>query len=141
MRNRLYAGLFAISLTLALACGCVTASASGLETEGTVMTEAEAAQDQAAADAAQTETEAALLKPESVTGDTSLEAQYPTIESQVEQQLATLSRLSAEDLENMINSYNRQINLSVLDIKNSMKDSSTLSQTDDATMAMVASSV
>ena len=56
---------------------------------------------------------------------------------EVEQQLATLSKLSVSELENMITSYNRQINLSVRDIANSMKDSSTLTKTDDATMAMV----
>ncbi|MBP3873775.1 MAG: OadG family protein, partial [Lachnospiraceae bacterium] len=37
----------------------------------------------------------------------------------------------------MITSYNRQINLSVRDIANSMKDSSTLTSMDDSTMAMV----
>ena len=137
MRKRFYAGLIALSLSLSLSLGCMSVFASGDETEGAPMTEAEAGQMQAAAGETEAETEADLLKPESVTGDTALEAQYPTIEKQVEQQLATLSRLSVDDLENMIGSYNRQINLSVLDIKNSMEDASTLTDVDDATMAMV----
>ena len=137
MRKRFYAGLIALSLSLSLSLGCMSVFASGDETEGAPMTEAEAGQMQAAAGETEAETEADLLKPESVTGDTALEAQYPTIEKQVEQQLATLSRLSVDDLENMIGSYNRQINLSVLDIRNSMKDASTLTDVDDATMAMV----
>ena len=137
MRKRFYAGLIALSLSLSLSLGCMSVFASGDETEGAPMTEAEAGQMQAAAGETEAETEADLLKPESVTGDTALEAQYPTIEKQVEQQLATLSRLSVDDLENMIYSYNRQINLSVLDIRNSMKDASTLTDVDDATMAMV----
>lgn len=137
MRKRFYAGLIALSLSLSLSLGCMSAFASGSETEAAPMTEAEAGQAQTAATETEAETEADLLKPESVTGDSALEAQYPTIEKQVEQQLATLSRLSTTDLENMINSYNRQINLSVLDIENSMEDSSTLTSVDDATMAMV----
>ncbi len=137
MRKRFYAGLIALSLSLSLSLGCMSVFASGDETEGALMTEAEAGQMQAAAGETEAETEADLLKPESVTGDTALEAQYPTIEKQVEQQLATLSRLSVDDLENMIGSYNRQINLSVLDIRNSMEDASTLTDVDDATMAMV----
>ena len=137
MRKRFYAGLIALSLSLSLSLGCMSVFASGDETEGALMTEAAAGQTQTAAAETEAETEADLLKPESVTGDTSLEAQYPTIEKQVESQLATLSRLSAGELENMINTYNRQINLSVLDIKNSMKDSSKLTQTDGATMSMV----
>ena len=137
MRKRFYAGLIALSLSLSLSLGCMSAFASGSETEAAPMTEAEAGQAQTAATETEAETEADLLKPESVTGDSALEAQYPTIEKQVEQQLATLSRMSTTDLENMINSYNRQINLSVLDIENSMEDSSTLTSVDDATMAMV----
>ena len=137
MRKRFYAGLIALSLSLSLSLGCLSAFASGDETEGALMTEAAAGQTQTAAAETEAETEADLLKPESVTGDTALEAQYPTIEKQVEQQLATLSRLSVDDLENMIGSYNRQINLSVLDIRNSMEDASTLTDVDDATMAMV----
>ena len=137
MRKRFYAGLIALSLSLSLSLGCMSAFASGSETEAAPMTEAEAGQAQTAATETEAETEADLLKPESVTGDSAMEAQYPTIEKQVEQQLATLSRLSTTDLENMINSYNRQINLSVLDIENSMEDSSTLTSVDDATMAMV----
>ena len=137
MRKRFYAGLIALSLSLSLSLGCMSAFASGSETEAAPMTEAEAGQAQTAAIETEAETEADLLKPESVTGDSALEAQYPTIEKQVEQQLATLSKLSTTDLENMINSYNRQINLSVLDIENSMEDSSTLTSVDDATMAMV----
>ena len=133
MRKRFNAGLLAAALTLSLSFGCVTVFASGTEADTTQMTEDGAV----VPDTAAGETEADLLEPESVTGDSSLEAQYPTIEKQVESQLTTLSKLSAEDLENMINSYNRQINLSVLDIKNSMKDSSTLTEADDSTMAMV----
>ncbi|HCI74429.1 MAG TPA: hypothetical protein DHV42_07850 [Lachnospiraceae bacterium] len=48
-----------------------------------------------------------------------------------------LSSMSVEDIEKMIQTYNRQINLSVRDLSNSMKDSSTLTEHDDTTMAMV----
>ena len=137
MRKRLFAALLAASLTLSVSIGCMTAFASQTEADGTQTTEAEAALASSAADETEAETEADLLEPESVTGESSLEAQYPSIEKQVEQQLATLSKLSVSELENMITSYNRQINLSVRDIANSMKDSSTLTKTDDATMAMV----
>ena len=138
MRKRIYAALLAGVLTLSLSSGCLTAFASQTEEGSTQLTEAESIQTAPAAEGeTEAETQAELLKPESVTGDTALEAQYPTIEAQVEQQLATLSRLSADELENMINSYNRQLNLSVLDIKNSMKDSSALNEVDDSTMAMV----
>ena len=158
MRKRFYAGLIALSLSLSLSLGCLSAFASGDETEGALMTEA-AGQAQTVAVETEAETEADLLKPESVTGDTVMEAQYPAIEKQVEQQLSTLSGMSVGNLENiekqveqqlstlsgmsvgnlenMINGYNRQINLSVLDIRNSMEDSSTLTEVDDATMAMV----
>lgn len=140
MRKRIYAALLTAVLTLSLSFGCVSALAS--ETEGdstqTALTEGSGA---AAADETEAEsegtTEVPLLEPESVTGDTSLVSQYPTIEAQVEQQLKTLSGLSVEELEKMITSYNRQINLSVRDIANSMKDSSTMTPTDDGTMAMV----
>ena len=135
MRKRIYAALLTAVLTLSLSSGCMMAFASETEADSTLQTESEAVQ--AAASETEAETEAHLLEPESVTGDTALEAQYPTIEAQVEQQLATLSRLSASDLEDMITSYNRQINLSVRDIANSMKDSSTLTSMDDSTMAMV----
>ena len=137
MRKRLFAALLAASLTLSVSIGCMTAFASQTEADGTQTTEAEAALASSAADETEAETEADLLEPESVTGESSLEAQYPSIEKQVEQQLATLSKLSVSELENMITSYNRQINLSVRDSANSMKDSSTLTKTDDATMAMV----
>ena len=137
MRKRFFAAWLAASLTLSVSIGCMTAFASQTEADGTQTTEAEAALASSAADETEAETEADLLEPESVTGESSLEAQYPSIEKQVEQQLATLSKLSVSELENMITSYNRQINLSVRDIANSMKDSSTLTKTDDATMAMV----
>ena len=138
MRKRIYAALLAGVLTLSLSSGCLTAFAAQTEAGSTQLTEAESIQTAPAADGeTESETQAELLKPESVTGDTALESQYPTIEAQVEQQLATLSRLSVDELERMINTYNRQINLSVLDISNSMKDSSELNEVDDTTMAMV----
>ena len=130
MRKRIYMALLAAVLTLGLPVGCMTASASQTEANESVQTEQEEG-------GAAGETETSLLEPESVKGDTSFEDQYPTIEAQVEQQLSTLSKLSADEVEDMINGYNRQINLSVLDIKNSMDDASTLTEDDDATMAMV----
>ena len=130
MRKRIYMALLAAVLTLGLPVGCMTASASQTEANESVQTEQEEG-------GAAGETETSLLEPESVTGETSFEDQYPTIEAQVEQQLSTLSKLSADEVEDMINGYNRQINLSVLDIKNSMDDASTLTEDDDATMAMV----
>lgn len=140
MRKRIYAALLAAVFTLSLSIGGVGALAAETEAGGTQLTESEGAPALAAA-GDETEAESAapapLKEPESVTGETALESQYPTMESQVEQQLSTLSKLSAEDLEKMITSYNRQINLSVRDIANSMKDSSTLSAMDDTTMAMV----
>ena len=140
MRKRLYAAMLAGVLTLSLSAGCMSAMASETEAGSTQLTESDESQAlSSSADETESEasTEAPLLEPESVTGDTALEAQYPTIERQVEQQLTTLSRLSQDDLESMITSYNRQINLSVRDIANSMKDSSTLTSMDDSTMAMV----
>ncbi len=139
MRKRIYANLLAAALTFSLGFGCMSAFAGETEAVSVAQTETEAATASAAADETEAEgsTEKPLLEPESVTGDTALSAQFPLIEQQVEQQLATLSQLSTEDLENMITSYNRQINLSVRDIANSMKDASTLTSHDDATMATV----
>lgn len=137
MRKRFNASLFAASFLLALSLGCTCAFASETEAAAVQMTEGAIVQTQAAASETEAETEADLLKPASVTGESALESQYPVIEQQVEQQLATLSGLSASDLENMITSYNRQINLSVRDIANSMKDSATLTEMDDSTMTMV----
>ncbi len=139
MRKRIYTTLLAAVAAFCLSAGSVSAFASESGTEPAAQALTEADQTSAAGN----ETEAELsgqkpsLAPESVTGDTALEAQYPTIEAQVEQQLSTLSRLSENDLEGMINAYNRQINLSVRNISNSMKDSSTLTSDDDSTMAMV----
>ncbi len=140
MRKRMYAILLAAVLTGSLASGCVSAFAAETEASaGTVQTEVDAAQ--AAAAGAETEAEAStekpLLQPESVTGDSGFEAQYPSIEAQVEQQLTMLSNLSETELESMIKTYNKQINLSVRDIANSMKDASVLTSEDDATMATV----
>ena len=140
MRKRLYAAMLAGVLTLSLSAGCMSAMASETEAGSTQLTESDESQAlSSSADETESEasTEAPLLEPASVTGDSALAAQYPTIERQVEQQLTTLSRLSQDDLESMITSYNRQINLSVRDIANSMKDSSTLTSMDDSTMAMV----
>ena len=129
MRKRFYLSLLAAVLALSFSTGCVTAFASQTEAEITPQTESESAGAALAAEGeTEAETEADLLKPESVTGDTSLEAQ-------VEQQLSTLSKLSESELESMITNYNRQINLSVRDIANSMKDSSTLTEMDDTVMA------
>ena len=137
MRKRIYAALLSAVLTLCLSSGCVSVFASQTEGGAAQMTEQEDAKAPADETEAEGSTEAPLLEPESVTGDTALEAQYPTIEAQVERQLASLSRMSAENLEDMINSYNRQINLSVLDIHNSMEESNVLNDVDDATMATV----
>ena len=139
MRKRIYTVLLAAVASLCLSAGCVSASSAETEAVRTVQTEADAGSSTAAGDETEAEgsTEAPLLAPASVTGDTSLESQYPAIEAQVEQQLTMLSRMSVEDVEKMIQTYNRQINLSVRDIANSMKDSSTLTSHDDTTMAMV----
>ncbi len=138
MRKKIYAILLATVLAGSLASGCMTAFAS--ETEAAVSTtEAEEAL-QAGETEAETEAEAAApagLEPTEITGDTGWEAQYPAIEAQVEQQLTTLSQMQPEQVEELITSYNRQINLGVRDIANSMKDSSTLTEHDDATMATV----
>ena len=121
MRKRIYAILLATVLAGSLACGCMTVFASETEAE----TETEAA------------TESTGLEPKETTGDPGWEAQYPAIEAQVEQQLTTLSGMSAKQVEELITSYNRQINLGVRDIANSMKDASQLSEHDDSTMATV----
>ena len=135
MRKKIYAILLATALAGSLASGCMTAFAS--ETEAAVSaTEAEEAL-QANETEAETEAKPAGLEPKETTGEPGWEAQYPTIEAQVEQQLTTLSQMSKEDIEKHITSYNRQINLGVRDISNSMKDSSTLQPIDDVTMATV----
>lgn len=141
MRKKIYAILLATVLAGSLASGCMSVFAS--ETEAAVSgTEAEVSEAlQAGETEAETETEAASqptgLAPKETTGDPGWEAQYPAIEAQVEQQLTTLSQMGTEQVENLITSYNRQINLGVRDIANSMKDSSTLNPTDDSTMATV----
>ncbi len=139
MRKRIYANLLAAVLTFSLGLGCMSAFAGETEAVAVMQTETEAASAAATADETEAEgsTEVPLKEPESMTGDTTLSAQFPLIEQQVEQQLAALSQMSTEDLEKMITSYNRQINLSVREIANSMKDSSTLTSDDDTTMAMV----
>lgn len=135
MRKKIYAILLATALAGSLASGCMTAFAS--ETEAAVSaTEAEEAL-QANETEAETEAKPAGLEPKETTGEPGWEAQYPTIEAQVEQQLTTLSQMSKEEIEKHITSYNRQINLGVRDISNSMKDSSTLQPIDDVTMATV----
>ena len=141
MRKRIYAILLATVLAGSLASGCMTAFAS--ETEAVVSgTEAEGSEAlQANETEAETEAEAATapagLEPKETTGDPGWEAQYPALEAQVEQQLTTLSSMSAEQIEQLITNYNREINLGVRDIANSMKDSSTLTDQDDTTMATV----
>ena len=135
MRKKIYAILLATALAGSLASGCMTAFAS--ETEAAVSaTEAEEAL-QANETEAETEAKPAGLEPKETTGEPGWEAQYPTIEAQVEQQLTTLSAMSAEQIEQLITNYNREINLGVRDIANSMKDSSTLQPIDDVTMATV----
>ncbi len=133
MRKRIYALLLAAVLTGTLSATCMSVCAA--ETEAAVSTqEAAVSGDETEAEGT---TEVSLLEPSETTGDTGFESQYPMIEAQVEQQLSTLSSMSVEELENMITTYNRQINLGVRDIANSMKDSSTLTDMDDTTMAMV----
>ncbi len=133
MRKRVYAILLATMLAGSLASGCI-AFASETEPAGTLTAE----ESEALADF-ETEAEAAPagLEPKETTGDAGWESQYPEIEAQVEQQLSTLSMMSAQQIEDLINSYNRQINLGVMDIANSMKDSYTLTELDDSTMATV----
>ena len=140
MRKRIYAILLATVLAGSLASGCMTVFAS--ETEAAVSgTEAEGSEAlQANETEAETEAEAAApagLEPKETTGDPGWEAQYPALEAQVEQQLTTLSAMSAEQIEQLITNYNREINLGVRDIANSMKDSSVLTDQDDTTMATV----
>ena len=141
MRKKIYAILLATVLAGSLASGCMTVLAS--ETEAVVSgTEAEGSEAlQANETEAETEAEAAAepagLEPKETTGDPGWEAQYPALEAQVEQQLTTLSAMSAEQIEQLITNYNREINLGVRDIANSMKDSSVLTDQDDTTMATV----
>ena len=51
--------------------------------------------------------------------------------------MTTLSAMSSEQIEQLITTYNKEINLGVRDIANSMKDSSALTDQDDTTMATV----
>lgn len=55
----------------------------------------------------------------------------------IEEILITLSDLSAEDLEKLIQSYRSEIDYSLPEIADSMEDSSRLSSLDDQTMAKV----
>ena len=141
MRKKIYAILLATVLAGSLASGCMTGFAS--ETEAvTSGTEAEGSEAlQANETEAETEAEAAAqpagLEPKETTGDPGWEAQYPALEAQVEQQLTTLSAMGTEQLEQLITTYNKEINLGVRDIANSMKDSSALTDQDDTTMATV----
>ena len=139
MRKKIYAILLAVSMAGSLAAGCMSAFAA--ETEIGTAAEAAVAETQAEeiaeTEAEAAETEPAGMAPASVTGDTSWEAQYPAIEAQVEQQLTTLSQFSMAEIEQMIIANNRKINLSVMDIAESMEDSSVLTEHDDADMASV----
>ena len=139
MRRKIYAILLAVSMAGSLAAGCMSAFASETEsgTEAEAAVAGTEAEESAETEAEAAETEPAGLAPASVTGDTSWEAQYPAIEAQVEQQLTTLSQFSMADIEQMIISNNREINLGVMDIAESMEDSSVLTEHDDATMATV----
>ena len=90
--------------------------------------------------AAETESETSIVNlrtPKSISGDKSMEEQFPAIEAQVEEQLSILSKIQSTDVENMINTYNRQINYSDKNVANCMLDYSSLSEQDDATTAMV----
>ena len=137
MRKKIYAILLATVLAGSLASGCMTVLAS--ETEAVVSgTEAEGSEAlQASETEAETEAQPAGLEPKETTGDPGWEAQYPALEAQVEQQLTTLSAMGTEQLEQLITTYNKEINLGVRDIANSMKDSSALTDQDDTTMATV----
>jgi len=139
MRKKIYAILLATVLAGSLASGCLTAYAS--ETEAAVSsTEAEVSEGLAASETeaeTEAETESAGLAPKEMTGDSGWEAQYPAIEAQVEQQLQTLSAMGADQVAQLITSYNREINLGVRDISNAMKDSTVLDEMDDSTMATV----
>ena len=103
---------------------------SGTEAEGSEALQASETE-------AETEAQPAGLEPKETTGDPGWEAQYPALEAQVEQQLTTLSAMGTEQLEQLITTYNKEINLGVRDIANSMKDSSALTDQDDTTMATV----
>ena len=135
MRKKIYAILLATVLAGSLASGCMTVFASETEavTSGTEAEGSEALQ----ASETEAETQPAGLEPKETTGDPGWEAQYPALEAQVEQQLTTLSAMGTEQLEQLITTYNKEINLGVRDIANSMKDSSALTDQDDTTMATV----
>lgn len=137
MRKKIYAILLATVLAGSLASGCISVCAA--ETEAAVSeTEAEGSEAlQASETEAETEAQPAGLEPKETTGDSGWEAQYPALEAQVEQQLTTLSAMGTEQLEQLITTYNKEINLGVRDIANSMKDSSALTDQDDTTMATV----
>ena len=137
MRKKIYAILLATVLAGSLASGCISVCAA--ETEAAVSeTEAEGSEAlQASETEAETEAQPAGLEPKETTGDPGWEAQYPALEAQVEQQLTTLSAMGTEQLEQLITTYNKEINLGVRDIANSMKDSSALTDQDDTTMATV----
>ena len=135
MRKR----LFAILLTAALAAaGGSLVTAYAAETEpAQAVTEAEQALSTGAAET-ESETQApAGLEPASATGDEVWIAQYPAIEAQVEQQLRSLSGMSQGEVEQLIKTYNKQINLSVGELKESMDDSTTLTEAADSRMATV----
>lgn len=135
MRKKIYAILLATALAGSLASGCMTAFAS--ETEAAVSaTEAEEAL-QANETEAETEAKPAGLEPKETTGEPGWEAQYPTIEAQVEQQLRALSGMSKEQVEQYLSSYNNSINYSIRNNADSMKDTSMLTSVDNSTMATV----
>ena len=85
----------------------------------------------------ETEADSFGLEPKAISGDESFRDQYPAIEAQVEEQLNTLSDISSDDLDYMIESRNREINYSVKEVAESMRDTSSLTIYDDATMATV----
>jgi sodium pump decarboxylase gamma subunit len=115
----------------------VFASETGAVTGGTEAEGSEALQASETEAETEAETQPAGLEPKETTGDPGWEAQYPALEAQVEQQLTTLSAMGTEQLEQLITTYNKEINLGVRDIANSMKDSSALTDQDDTTMATV----
>ena len=139
MRKKIYAILLATVLAGSLASGCMTVFASETEavTSGTEAEGSEALQASETEAETEAETQPAGLEPKETTGDPGWEAQYPALEAQVEQQLTTLSAMGTEQLEQLITTYNKEINLGVRDIANSMKDSSALTDQDDTTMATV----
>ena len=139
MRKKIYAILLATVLAGSLASGCITVFASETEavTSGTEAEGSEALQASETEAETEAETQPVGLEPKETTGDPGWEAQYPALEAQVEQQLTTLSAMGTEQLEQLITTYNKEINLGVRDIANSMKDSSALTDQDDTTMATV----